>query len=142
MSHHVSFTEAFDLGAPFAIADLGMPAEMDDALRSALNEHPDAVAITAEVEQAITAQLREHGVNTETGEWRGDWSAETIVRDVLRRHRITLPGEDPAPAAPPTAPGELADPVLLCVACNSPDVEEESYGLRCLACGYVHPPNS
>lgn len=33
----------------------------------------------------------------------------------------------------------MDDDVFTCIACNSTDVDEESYGIRCYACGYVHP---
>jgi transcriptional regulator with XRE-family HTH domain len=82
----VSYTETYDLSASFAIADLALSVEAEQRLRTALDEHPQATEIEYDIEQAITAKLREHGVDTDTGEWFGEWSASDIVRSVLDRY--------------------------------------------------------
>lgn len=78
-----SHTETFSLNRD-GIADLGLPVALDERLRDALDgDHRHE--IQDEISTAITARIQRHGVNTETGEWYGDWSAEEIVRDALNR---------------------------------------------------------
>ncbi len=62
------------------LVDLALPVELDQELTEAM----DADSTVADrLGDAITAQLRRHGVDTETGEWYGDWSAESIVHSIL-----------------------------------------------------------
>lgn len=83
---HISYTETYNGD----IADLAMSPAMDDLLRETLAEHNDQTEIEAEIKDAITAKLREHGVDGE-GEWLGQWSPEQIVRGILTAHGITCP---------------------------------------------------
>lgn len=85
MTRTASYTESFDLAAPLALADLALPAALDQRLLAALDgDH--AEVIRADIETAITAKLRKHGVDTTTGEWYGDWSARDIVTAALARY--------------------------------------------------------
>lgn len=86
MSKAISYTESFDLNQSFALDDLGMTLDQDERLRVALRDHPESGYIQQEIEEKITEQIREHGVNTETGEWLGEWSATDIVTQVLDSH--------------------------------------------------------
>lgn len=81
-----SFTETFDLSRD-DLADLALPVELDERLRNAL-DGDDRHEIEAEINEAVTAQIQEHGVSTDTGEWYGDWSARDIVAGVLVRHGV------------------------------------------------------
>lgn len=78
----ISYTKTFDLDQSFALDDLGMTLRQDDRLREALDSE-DGHLVKDEIEQRITAKLREHGVDTEDGEWLGAWSAVDIVTEVL-----------------------------------------------------------
>lgn len=73
------------------VADLALPGDLETALRDALADHDDRTEIAGAINEAVTAKLREHGVNTDTGEWLGDWSAEQIVREILARHGAAQP---------------------------------------------------
>lgn len=77
----ISYTETFDLDAAGAWDDLGMTLREDDRLRAALDAD-DGRNVQLDIEERITAKLREHGVSDE-GEWLGDWSAVDIVTEVL-----------------------------------------------------------
>lgn len=59
------------------LADLAMSAANDTRLHAADPSVAQAVA------DAITKRIRHYGVNTETGEWLGTWSAEAIVVKIL-----------------------------------------------------------
>ncbi|MFC7276209.1 hypothetical protein ACFQS1_19630 [Paractinoplanes rhizophilus] len=94
-----SYTETYAGYLP----DLGMSPAMDDLLRDVLDNHDDRGEIEDEINQAITAKLREFGVDADTGEWRGEWSPEQIVRGVLAGRGIECP------AVPPTGDQMLAE---------------------------------
>lgn len=83
----ISHTEDFDVRQQFAIADLALDNDLEQRLRDALdtNRGPE---IATQINEAITALIREHGV-TDEGEWLGDWSAADVVRDVLTQNAIT-----------------------------------------------------
>ncbi len=81
-----SHTESFNLNRD-DIADLALPVELDERLRDALDDDDHRHEIQDEIDVAITAKIQQHGVNTETGEWYGKWSAEAIVLDALNRAR-------------------------------------------------------
>lgn len=83
-----SYTEKFSLGAVFAIAELGMSPRMDELLRDTLDGHVNRLAIREEIEERITVLLQRDGVDEDTGEWFGTWSAERIVRNVLTAHGV------------------------------------------------------
>lgn len=77
-----SHTETFVLSQPFAKAELALPHHLDLLLSAAL-ESPQGQKVCTAIEGAITAKIREHGVDTETGEWLGDWNAEAIITEIL-----------------------------------------------------------
>lgn len=82
----ISYTETYNGD----IALLGMSSEMDRRLRRTLddlegNDRERWNALLNEIDEAVTQKIQEHGVDTETGEWCGDWSAEGIVRAALDR---------------------------------------------------------
>jgi hypothetical protein len=77
----------FDLREQFATADLALPYMLDLQLRDALDTDAGP-EITTRINEAITAQLAEHGVSP-TGEWLGDWSPTPIIRNVLNQLAIT-----------------------------------------------------
>lgn len=80
----VSYTETFDPGMDYR-SDLALPHALDQRLDEALHgDHRDKVR--DEVRDVITSKIQLHGVNTETGEWYGDWSAEAIVTEILDRY--------------------------------------------------------
>jgi hypothetical protein len=81
----ISYTETFDLYQAGGIPDLALDTEVEERLRDALDTS-DGPEIRELIEQQITAQLRIHGVDTDTDEWRGQWSATDIVVAILNRH--------------------------------------------------------
>lgn len=82
MTTITSYTETYHPNTN-GLADLALPVDLEAHLRDAIDEPGSDLA--DRIGDAITAQIREHGVNTETGEWLGQWSAEDIVRRVLAR---------------------------------------------------------
>jgi hypothetical protein len=64
------------------LADLALPLDLEDALRTALDDE-DGSSVAETLNDRISAKLAEHGV-TADGEWLGDWSAADIVTEVLR----------------------------------------------------------
>lgn len=76
----ISYAETFDLGSQ--VADLGLALDLAARLDSAL-DGPWGYGIRSEIERDVTEMLREHGVDAETGEWLGDWSAAEIVAAIL-----------------------------------------------------------
>lgn len=87
-----SYTETFDLSQPFAKADLALPHHLDLLLIAAL-ESPQGPEIRATIEASITARIQLHGVDTNTGEWLGDWNAEAIITEILAN--ATIDGTSP-----------------------------------------------
>ena len=91
--NRISYTQRFTMHGddPWAIADLGLSPALEQRMLAADDRDP---AIGAEISRRVTEQLRTHGVNIETYEWLGDWSAEDIVRDVLdgpaKRQQLAL----------------------------------------------------
>ena len=81
---HISYTETYDMDRD-GIADLALPGGLEFVLNAMLREG-EGNEIQAAIEREITAQMQRHGVDTETGEWCGDWSAAKIVRDILKAH--------------------------------------------------------
>lgn len=67
---------------------LALPSALDARLAAALDhDDPDTRhVISDEVSAAITEQIQLHGVDTNTGEWLGDWSVEAIVTAALGRY--------------------------------------------------------
>lgn len=80
-----SHTETYSIGRD-GLADLALPLELAEQLRDAL-DGDRGYWIENEINDAITAKIQEHGVDAETNEWFGEWSAEQIVRDALVRPR-------------------------------------------------------
>ena len=78
----ITYTATYNMDMDFALADLALTTDLEDRLREAL-DGDRGPEIQAQIEERITAQLRLHGVNTETGEWLGDWDTDGIVRGVL-----------------------------------------------------------
>jgi hypothetical protein len=75
-----SHTETFNLSSQ--LADLALPHHLDRLLTAALDS-PQGEEVRDAVETAITAKIREHGVDTNTGEWLGEWNAEAIITKIL-----------------------------------------------------------
>jgi len=84
ISHTIKYDVATD-----STADLALSNELDAALDAALTGD-DRHEIAEKINIAINARLAEHGVDTETGEWLGDWSATEIVKAVLDQQTETL----------------------------------------------------
>jgi hypothetical protein len=80
---NVSYTETYTGYIP----DLALPYTLDKRLQAILDgdDREVAAAVEREITEKVTAMIRKHGVNTDTGEWYGDWSAEDIVRAALDR---------------------------------------------------------
>lgn len=81
---HTSHTETFDLNRD-GLADLALSRELEERTTAAL-EGEQGAEIRDEIQREITRHLREYGVNADTGEWLGDWSAADVVVQVLDRH--------------------------------------------------------
>lgn len=82
-----SYTETFDVWID-GTELLALPHELDQRVDEALHgeDRDKSEEIREEISTAITEKIQQYGVNATTGEWYGEWSAETIVRDILARH--------------------------------------------------------
>lgn len=78
----ITYTAQYDMDVDFAIADLALTTDLEDRLRAALDSDRGP-EIQAAIEEQVTAMLRLHGVDTDTGEWHGGWDADEVVRAVL-----------------------------------------------------------
>lgn len=82
----ISYSETYHVHTD-GLSDLGLSGDQHDLLRAALSEQTEAAqSLAEEISDAVTAEIRRWGVDTDTGEWLGEhWHPDAIVRDVLDR---------------------------------------------------------
>lgn len=76
----ISYVESFDLSTQ--VSDLALSPALTVRLADALGG-PHGNEIRSVIETTITRLIRHYGVDTDTGEWLGDWAASNIVSTIL-----------------------------------------------------------